>query len=222
MSAIFLMLGLLAGGSAAWWLVKSSEQLRYASRIRELESKFRYTQGETLILKEQLAAVRTQMAAAEKTLGEERANHATALSMMAASLKKGILVLTAAYFSVGLVFGGSTGWLGASWKLGAQETAEKSRLEMDARLAGVKVELLEKQLDQLKQSSTFFERALREERVARAVAMTKLQILLESVYPQKSGGGLALDEQRLKENLKNKIEVETSYDLPMLRAAPRP
>ena len=222
MSAVFLMFGILAGGSAAWWLAKSSQQMLHASRIRELESKFRYAQGEALTLKEQLSAVRTQMAAAEKTLAEERAGHATALSTMAASFKKGILVLTTAYFSAGLVFGGTTGWLGASWKLGARETGEKLRLEMDARAAGLKVELLEKQLGQLEQSSSFFERALREERIARAVAITKLQILLESVYPQKSGAGLALDEQKLKKNLKDKIEIETSYqDFPMMHSTPR-
>ena len=223
MSAIFLMMGLTAGAAAAWWLVQSSEQARFGARVRELESKLRYSQGETLGLKEQLTVVRTQMAAAEKTLADARANHAAALSGMAASFKRGLLALTTAYFTVGLVFGGTAGWFGASWKLGAGQTGEKARLEMEAGLGELKVELLQKQLNRLEQSSDFFERALREERVARAVALTKLQILLESVYPQKSGDGLALDEQRLKKNLKDKLELETPYqDLPMLHSAPRP
>ncbi len=222
MSAIFLMLGLLAGGAGAWQLVKSSEQTRFASRIRELESKIRFSQGETLALKERLTVVQTQMAVAAQTLSEERTHHAAALSAMTASFKKGILALTAAYFTVGLVFGGTTGWFGASWRLGARQTAEKSRLELDARLAGLQVELLGKQLEELRRSSGIFELAMREEKTARAVATTKLQILLESVYPEKSGEGFFLDEQKLKKNLRDKIEMESSYqDLPVLHSTPR-
>ena len=221
MSAVFLMLGLLAGAAAAGWFVKSSEQIRFASRIRDLESKLRYSQGETLNLKEQITTVRAEITVVQKTLTEERAGHTAVLTQMAASFKKGILALAATYFAVGLAFGGTTGWFGASWRLGAREAGEKAHLEMDARLAELKVEPLQKQLDQSKESSSFFERALREERVARAVALTKLQILLESVYPQKAGDGLALDEQKLKRNLKDKIE--TAYqDLPLLQSAPRP
>lgn len=204
MSAVFLMLGLLAGGAGAWQWVKSSEQIRFASRIRELESKIRYSQGETLALKERLTVVQAQMAAAAQTLAEERSTHAAALSAMTASFKKGLLALTAAYFTVGLVFGGTAGWFGASWRLGARQTAEKSRLEMDARLAGLQVELLGKQLEELRHSSGIFELALR------------------SVYPQKSGDGFFLDEQKLKKNLRDKIEIESSYqDLPVLYSTPR-
>ncbi len=222
MSAVFLMLGLLAGGAGAWRLVKSSEQARFASRIRELESKIRYSQGETLAFKERLTAARAEMAAAAQTLAEERTHHAAALSTLLASFKKGILALTAAYFTVGLVFGGTAGWFGASWRLGARQASEKSQLEMNARLAGLQVELLGKQLDELRHSSGIFELALREEKVARVVAMTKLQILLESVYPQKSGEGFFLDEQKLKKNLRDKIEMEPSYqDLPVLHSTPR-
>ena len=222
MSAIFLMLGLLAGGVGAWRLVKSSEQIRFASRVRELESKIRFSQGETLALNERLTAVQAQMAAAAQTLVDERTHHAAALSAMTASFKKGILVLTTAYFTVGLVFGGTAGWCGASWRLGARQTAEKYQLEMDARLAGLQVELLGKQLAELRRDSGIFEQALREEKVARAVAMTKLQILLESVYPQKSRDGFFLDEQMLKKKLSSKIEPESSYqDLPVLHSTPR-
>ena len=142
MSALFLMLGLISGGAGAWWLVKFAAEGMYTARIRELESKLRYSQGETLTLKEQITAVRAQIAAAEKNLTEERAAHTSALCQMAASLKRGILALSAAYFTVGLVFGGTTGWLGASWKLGAHQGAEKSQLEVNAQLAELKVELL--------------------------------------------------------------------------------
>ena len=223
MSAIFLLLGLLAGGAVATWFVSSSEHTHYTSRVKDLESKLRYAQGETVNLKEQLTSVRAQVLVTEKTLMEERLNHTTALSAMTVSFKKGILALTTAYFTVGLVFGGSAGWFGASWRVGGNQAGEKSRLEMGARLAELKSDLLQRQLDQLKESSTFFERALREERVARAVALTKLQILLESVIPQKSGEGFSLDEQRLKKNLKDKIEVESAYpEMPVLHSSLRP
>ena len=223
MSALFTMLGILAGGGAAWYLVKSSEHLRYASRLRELESKFRYVQGETLTLKEQLITAKAQMAAAEKTLLDERTTHTALLSRVTESFKKGILVLTGAYFSVGLIFGGTAGWFGAGWKIGAGQAAERSQYEMDARLANLKAEFLQKQVDQLARSSDFFEQTLREERVAKAVAMTKLQILLDSVYPEKSGGRLQLDESRLRKNLKEKIEIDSPHsDLPILNSAPRP
>ena len=223
MSAIFLIIGLFAGAAGIGWFVKSSQEARFGARVRELESKLRFSHGEILNLKENLTTVRAQAVAAEKTLTEERMQHTTALSMMAASFKRGILALTAAYFTAGLVFGGSAGWFGASWKLGASEAREKTQFEMDARLAGLKAELLQKQVDRLAQSSDFFEKALREERVVRAVAMTKLQILLESVTPVKGGEGFWVDDQKLKKNLKDKVEVDVSYkDFPIPQSAARP
>ena len=159
MNALFLMLGLMAGGGAAWWLVQFAEEEKYTSRLREIESKFRFSQGEILNLKEQLIAVRAQVAAAEKTVVEERATHTMALSAMAASFKKGILALATAYCAAGLVVGGVSGWFGAGWKFGARGISEKSQLEMTARLAELKVDLLQKQLEQVSQSSNFFEKA---------------------------------------------------------------
>jgi hypothetical protein len=204
MESIFLTLGILLGGILAWWRAQSIERAKHVSRAQDLESKTRLAQGETLKLKEQVVKMNGEMAALRSSLDEERQSKTQALVQLALSFKKGLLALTTGYLAIGIIVGGTTGWLGAQ----AQNNHQPEMTQ-----AQTKVEMYEKQIERLQYNFDANQIILLKEREEKAIAQAKLAILLESLSPKKGPEGFELDYAKLKEKLQNQASSESSRPL---------
>ena len=192
----------------AWGLAKRLEETRHVSRIKELESKFRFSQGETLNLREQMAALRGEVTLLQKDLERERAGKAAALNEMALSLKKGALVLTAVYFAVGISLGSVSSWFAATWRAESKTVQVNAMEKMSYELFKIKAELYEKRALENENALEILKKEIQEERIQKVIALTKMQILLESLSPKRGEDGFLLDYQRLKKNIKNEMKAE--------------
>ena len=208
MTTVFLMIGLLLGGITAWHFVKSMEQTRHLTRIRELESKYRFSQGENTDLKEQMISLRGEVAVLQKNLDEERVSKNTVIAGLTESFKKGVLVMGITYFACGISLGGVISWFAASARAEARGLVRTTELELNRQLAVLRAEVLEKQAGEMQKNIDALRLELTDEKVEKTVALTKLRILLQSLSSQKGVEGFVLDYQRLKENLNREIEVK--------------
>ncbi len=208
METIFWALAAAVAGTAVWNLAKKMEESRQLSRIRDLESRYRLSQGEALNLKEQMATIRGEMGVLQKSLEQERGDKSAALAAMALSLRKGALVLTAVYFAVGISMGSVSAWFAATWRA-ESKTVQANALEtMGHELFRIKAELYEKRAEENALELKRLREEIQEERIQKVIALTKMQILLESLSPRKGEEGFSIDYQKLKKNIKNEIKTE--------------
>lgn len=208
MDILFLTMIAALAGAAVWSITKKTEEARHLSRIRELESRVRLSQGEALGLKEQMATIKGEMAVLQRSLEEERVGKTAALSAMALSLKKGALTLTAIYFAVGISLGSLSSWFAATWRAEAKMIRTSALETMSHELFKIKAELYEKRALENEQELKRIREEIHEERVQKAIALTKMQILLQSLSPKRGEKGFLLDYQKLKKSVRNEIKAE--------------
>ncbi len=217
MNNLIIFIEILFVGFVAWWSGKSLERTQNIARIRELESKTRLAQGESAGLKEQMGTLRSEVTSLQKSLNESRFAHTTSVTQLTQSFKKGLLVLTTVYFAVGLSLGGVFFWQAATWKIEKRSVSEKGEMELNTRLAQVQAQILEKQVDELQKNLEASRKAYQEEREQKTIVMTKLQILLSSLSFEKRIKGFALDYDKLKKNLKSKVDFSSgTQDFPVM------
>ena len=210
MNNLLIFIEIIFVGFVAWWSGKSLERTQNIARIRELESKARLSQGESSNLKEQLNVLRGEVGALQKSLNEARLAHTSSITQLTHSFKKGLLVLTTVYFSVGLSLGGVFSWQAATWRIEKRNVSQKAEMELNTRLAQVQTQILEKQADELQKNLEASQKAYQEEREQKTIVMTKLQILLSSLSFEKKVKGFVLNNDKLKKNLRSQVEFASS------------
>lgn len=197
----------VACGMAAWWGTKTYERVKAAARVRELESKIRLAQGETVQLREQLGLLKGELSILQKTLSEERVSKQTALAAISESFKRGVFAVGTMALAVGVISGGSVSWQAATWRAEAQKAHHNYEADLQNRLNGLKVEFMEKQILRYEKELDQYRGAWHEEQVQKAVAQTKLEIIMTSLAPQKGVEGFALDYKKLKNGLKKNLDM---------------
>ena len=210
METAFILLGLLACAVLAWKAGQSIEQAKHLSRIRDLESKYRFSQGENSGLKEKLTGLQGEVAVLHKSLEEERDSKNIAIGRMAESFKKGLILAGVVYFAVGISLGGVVSWFATGARAEAKNLVRRTELELGRQLSDLKAEVLEKRVQEMQKTLEALRFELNEERVEKTVAVTKLQILLQSLSVQKGIEGFVLNYHKLRENLNREIELKNS------------
>lgn len=208
MGTIFWVFAAGAAGLAVWSLAKKIEEARHLSRIRELESRFRLSQGEALNLKEQMASIKGEMAVLQRNLEEERVSKSAVINEMALSFRKGALTLTAIYFAVGISIGSVSSWFAATWRAEARMIQTSAIETVNYELFKIKAELYEKRAAENELDLKRAKEEAREERIQKVIALTKMQILLESLSPKRGEEGFLLDYQKLKKSIRNEMKAE--------------
>jgi hypothetical protein len=195
-------------GAVVWTIAKKTEEARHLSRIRELESRFRLSQGEALNLKEQMATMKGEMAALQRNLEEERVSKSAVINEMALSFRKGALMLTAVYFAVGISLGSVSSWFAATWRAEAKMIRANAVETVDYELFKIRAELYEKRATENELELKRVREEAREERIQKVIALTKMQVLLESLSPKRGEEGFSIDYQKLKKNIRNEMKAE--------------
>jgi hypothetical protein len=191
--------------------------------VRELESKIRLAQGETFQLREQLSLLKGEVSILQKTLGEERISKQNALATLTESFKRGILATGMMALAAGVVVGGGVSWQAATWRVEAKKAADGYEIEMQNRVNSLKVEFMERQITRYEKELDHYRLAWHDEQVAKAVAQTKLEILMSSLAPQKGVEGFVLDYKKMKNGLKENAKPALSgEDLALLKQTFRP
>jgi hypothetical protein len=213
----------LTGCAVAWWGAKTYERMKHAGRIRDLESKIRLAQGETFQLREQVSLLKGEVSVLHKTITEERVSKQTALTAMTESFKRGMLTVGMMAMAAGIAVGGGVSWQAATWRVEAQKAGLHYETELQNRLNALKVEYLEKQLNRYEKEMDRYRIGWQEEQVEKAVAQTKLEIIMNSLAPQKGIEGFALDYKKMKDSLKQNPEKGiVAEDLALLKQTFRP
>lgn len=201
MQGFLTLFGCALGAGISWWVVRSFEQTRFRSTIQALEAKLRYSLGESSQLKEQITHLQGETVSLRKTLDDERIDKTRAMAQLTESFKKGILMLGTGALCFGLILGGGTSWWTATVQADSKHRMVRTELEIDARLAGLKVDVLEKQIQDLRVTLDRLTNILADERAEKNVASAKLQILLESLSFNKGIEGFGVNYEKLRQNL---------------------
>lgn len=217
MQTLFLVTGILLGCGLAWWAGKSYDRSQKKSMIRDLESRLRFSQGESLKLKEKVATMKGEVVSLQKNLNDQKLHHAEQLTTLGTSFKKGVLALGVCYFAVGITLGGVGAWFSATIQTEAKNIVEKAQLDFDARVAIEKAEYYKQKASGLTKDLKNMEEKFRALSVDKEVLVAKFRILLASMSPNQTLDGFGLDYSRLKKSLKNETrDQDAAIELPVL------
>lgn len=180
MVIINFIFGMLAAAAAAWWVTRTVTERKQNTLIYNLESKIKTAESSALHLKEQVGTLRGEVVSLQKTLSDERVSKQEALNSLTGAFQKGIIGIAMAAFVTGSGIAGGFAWMASGWhaelKLSAKNTEEKVQYE----LTKLKLELLEKQYEQSEKDREKFQAAWQEERILRATAETRLDVLTQN------------------------------------------
>lgn len=221
MQILYFLSGMLLAGIAVRWGVRHLEQSRYLARIRDLEARLRFASGESAELKKQVAKLEGEAELLKKTFERELDSKEKDLTRLADSFRRSVFWWATCYFLVGLFVGGGAGWLSATARGEARRAMATADLELEARLARLSARNLENEVQSLRAEMADLERNYYEARVQKLVAETKLQILLDSLEPQKGKEGFRIAFTKLDQDLRHSVsDNELEKDVALFPISP--
>jgi hypothetical protein len=197
---VYLWLGLASGALVAWYLAVSAESKKKASHIQGLETKLRFSESRALDLNEKLTKAQNDAEVLRKNLAEERDAKHNAITVLNQSLKKGGMVAASCYFFLGVFLAGTVTWFWAGARAEANHIRQVSDFQMNAHLAELKAELLERQLAKLQRDYESLKKNWFQVLEEKTVALAKLEILLQNMVVENGSRGFRLDYKKMKKN----------------------
>ncbi|HXV28048.1 MAG TPA: hypothetical protein VD913_03700 [bacterium] len=197
MPSIYIIASSLAAGTGIGLILWFMGRRRASEKISFLDNKLKLAENRSLDLQRQMTAIKSEAETLRRNLEEERFAKDAAVSNWQQSVKKGVTV--AAFCLVGgMATGAVTGWVGSSMTYRMKQNQSLMELEMNERIALLKAEILEKEMARLTENYEALEKSWHEIAVEKAVAETKLEILLKNIVIEKGGQGFLLDYGQMK------------------------
>src|SRR3989338_4538486 len=173
MSFFLIITGLMAGAAAAWKITRTVEESRYRPHIQALQSRLRVGEEQSREMQQQLSKLSQETVLLRQNLTEERNIKLQTIQQLHSSFRHSISWVSVACVSLGLIAGGATSWYTAMRYANA-DLATKT--------------------DELQQR-------LFEDRVAKEIAVAKLDLLIRSIAGGAGPAGFMVDSKKLRKNL---------------------
>ncbi len=158
------------------------------------------------------------MISLQKTLSQERLSNKTTVSAMTESFRRGLISTGLITFALAFLAGGGMFWKAAHWKMEAAYLQSQAQTKTENQLNALKVELYEKQMLRMEKDLEIFRKAWFEQQVAKTVAQTKLEIIMNSLSAKKDVEGFRLNYKKMKHGLQDKAQdVLKPEDLLLLK-----
>lgn len=191
------LIAFVLAGVAIWFSAETFSKHRQSEHFHALKAQLRLAESRMFQFRDQAAKLSQDVQMLRRNLDDEKEVRAAATAEFHQSFRKGILVSGTACLLAGFVFGG--GLLGL-WVQNATESKSRHKLmnmEVIARVAEMNAGRFKEQVEELKSEIHGLRLELDAERVAKTVAVTKLEILLENLVINKWGRGYSLNPKKL-------------------------
>lgn len=209
MNHFILLIGLVLAGALAWVIAEYSERKKHQGIVAALEMKLKYAENRTLNLREQIGKLQHEISGLHQRVDREREAKFLVVRDMHRSMKKSIWMTGAGCLTLGLFFGGAIAGLWAGSSTDAKNRRQMMELDIIARVAEINAGHFKDQLAKLEAEFTHLRKVLDEERIAKTVAQTKLEILLENLVTAKWKRGYVLDMNKLQQDWDEPSPVES-------------
>lgn len=185
----------------AWYGGSAFEKIRSAREAKAITRKLEAAEQHAENYRKELRQSRAEAEALQKTLSGERAAQSESLLMLVRGYHKKMLRLGVLCVSGGLLTGG----LAAGWSVGIQSELQAMRmstdLEVRARVAEVRLDGLQLQLNSVRDEYQLLWRRYLENLEVKTATAAKLETLLDQLSGRKLKGTLELDVAALRRNL---------------------
>lgn len=198
MATFSTLLAFIVVGVAAWFGAESYERRKNATQVRALQAKLHFTESRALEFRNQFEQLQKDVGGLREGLAHAHEARSLALMGFHQSFRKGVLTSGAACLVFGLVFGGT---VSGFWSTVSTQTKNRQQiidLQVIARVAEMNAKIFKDEVDKFKKDFEVLRKSLDEERIAKSIAMTKLEIVLENLVGEKWGHGFSLDPKKLK------------------------
>ncbi|MFZ5802873.1 MAG: hypothetical protein ACOY3K_07205 [Candidatus Omnitrophota bacterium] len=198
MELITQVLIFITAGVATWFMAEYQAREKSRARIHALEIQNHETEAKAARLRDDFEKLyqETQKLEAAYAREQKERNRLTdhfRLSSRALVYRTGILFLF-----TGMLGGALAAGLGTGAILSAKHQQESLQREVESRFAKQVVRFFKKEINRLERGLGELRMALDEERAAKTIAMTKLEILLQSLTESRWGKGFSLDIDKFK------------------------
>ena len=199
---------LFAGFWMSWFLGGVWQKSIQGRRYRDLEMRLKEGEKRFLSITGELGAARQQISVLSRDLDQSR----QAQTQISFQSREKILKRSVQSASVGVLAGLLLGSMMAAVITDARgqvRLMEKTvSLEVTARSAEARNESLRAELSALRDEYQAFRRSMMGVQESRAIAMTKLEILLDQLSARKWRGNLEMDLKAMREGLEGQRSVE--------------
>jgi len=185
-------------GVFAWFGAESYWRKKNLTRVQMLEAKLRFVEGRAVHLRDYSEKLQKELKQSRESLDRERETKAASAMQFHQSFKKGVLVSGTACLVFGFVFGGVISGLWATIATETKSRQEIMNLKVMARVAERNAEFFKNQWHKLQLDFDALRNMLDEEQIAKTIALTKLELILDNLIEDKWGRGYSLDPKNLK------------------------
>ncbi len=205
MNTFSALIGMILIGVAAWFLAENNEKKKNNDIARLLKRKLQNSEGRVFSLTEQIQKLEANFVGVQKSLDEQRTQHIKTLREFHGTFKKGILISGLSCLIGGVAFGSI---FGASLT-GAHNQQQILELRVVKEVAEHKTLFIAEQLKALKEEFNDLRLKFDEEREAKILALTKLEIVLKNLVSDKWGKGFSADLKKLRKTLNHSHELDS-------------
>jgi hypothetical protein len=202
------LLGLVMAGGAVWFVAEAFAKRRQSEHFPALKAQLRLAESRMFQFRDQAAKLSQDVQILRRNLDDEREVRASAATEYHHSYRKGVLVSGTACLLAGFVFGGALLGLWVKNVTESQSRHKLMNLEVIARVAEMNAGRFKEQIGELKSEMHVLRLKLDAARVAKTVAITKLEILLENLVVNKWGRGYSLNPQKLSDAMPESQKVQ--------------
>lgn len=195
-SIFFGLTGISAGALLAWFIASAIEKKHFGERVEVFEKRTKVAEARVSVLTQQLQNAKENIANLCDKIKNEKNLQASALAELHLTFKQTYFKLAAATLTCGFLIGGAASW---AWTSATAETRHLRRvmeLEINSRVAEAQSQLMQTDLKELRESYRQLSRLLIEEKEAKAVALAKLEMILESTNGGRRLKGFGTDQRK--------------------------
>ena len=199
-------------GVAAWFIAERNERNKRTLEKNSLESQLKSAEKRAFLFRDESAKLKSSLLALENQLQQERQTALSTSSGFQHVLRRGMIISGVASLCVGILSGGLIGGTWFGYRLDQRYREKIMQMDIISRVANINAENYKTQYEDLKKEFTSLRLALDEERVAKTIALTKLDVVLDNLVVDRWGKGYALDPKKLKENWERSSKVKPTSD----------
>ncbi|OGW81029.1 MAG: hypothetical protein A2Z83_08040 [Omnitrophica bacterium GWA2_52_8] len=219
MSFFLIITGLMAGAAAAWKITRTVEESRYRPHIQALQSRLRVGEEQSREMQQQLSKLSQETVLLRQNLTEERNIKLQTIQQLHSSFRHSISWVSVACVSLGLIAGGATSWYTAMRYANADLATKTAELRVDLEISTSQVSILTQQLAAIQKKYDEMQQRWFEDRVAKEIAVAKLDLLIRSIAGGAGPAGFMVDSKKLRKNLSQKTpQQKTSSGIPLFQS----
>jgi len=201
MIALITGIAALFSGISAWSWSSWRERKKSAVRLSVLERELRTSERKSAGLVQEVTRLKDAVQILDRSLVREREAKEEAFRELKNPFRKGSLAFGSAFLAAGLLAGSFFTGTVAKSQIDLEYRERLTALEVEARVAETKAEWMEKSYDTMRSELKLLRKRILEEQEQRAVALTKLEIILEHLIVRKSGREITVNLDKMKQDM---------------------